>query len=108
MVKDMIFGTVGGLGLFLFGMGLMCDGLKKVAGRKLKALLETLTKRRVVADPRCGWRRGPGERERRGEWGDRGGLAAPKYAGEAGRVQQPPAAGRGCERGSSAHRGLLA
>jgi phosphate:Na+ symporter len=49
MVKDMIFGTVGGLGLFLFGMGLLSDGLKKVAGRKLKDLLESLTKHRVIA-----------------------------------------------------------
>ncbi|MFH1717786.1 MAG: Na/Pi cotransporter family protein [Planctomycetota bacterium] len=49
MAKDMIFGTLGGLGLFLFGMGLMSDGLKKVAGQKLKDLLESLTKHRVVA-----------------------------------------------------------
>ena len=49
MVKDMIFGTVGGLGLFLFGMGLMSDGLKKVAGQKLKRLLEALTKHRIIA-----------------------------------------------------------
>ena len=48
MVKEMIFGTIGGLGLFLFGMGLMSDGLKKVAGQKLKTLLETLTKHRVL------------------------------------------------------------
>lgn len=47
--KQMIFGTVGGLGLFLFGMGLMSDGLKKVAGQKLKSLLEALTKHRVIA-----------------------------------------------------------
>ncbi|MHC4330421.1 MAG: Na/Pi cotransporter family protein, partial [Planctomycetota bacterium] len=46
--KDMIFGTVGGLGLFLFGMGLMSDGLKKVAGQKLKSLLEVLTQHRVI------------------------------------------------------------
>jgi len=49
MIKDMIFGTVGGLGLFLFGMGLMSDGLKKVAGQKLKGLLGSLTKHRVIA-----------------------------------------------------------
>jgi len=49
MIKDMILGTVGGLGLFLFGMGLMSDGLKKVAGQKLKGLLESLTKHRVIA-----------------------------------------------------------
>jgi phosphate:Na+ symporter len=48
MVKEMIFGTVGGLGMFLFGMGLMSDGLKKVAGQKLKGLLESLTKNRVI------------------------------------------------------------
>ncbi len=48
-IKDMIFGTIGGLGLFLFGMQLMTDGLKKTAGQKLKGLLEALTKHRVVA-----------------------------------------------------------
>ena len=49
MLKEMIFSTVGGLGLFLFGMGLMSNGLKKVAGGKLKSLLEALTRRRVIA-----------------------------------------------------------
>jgi len=48
-IRDGIFGTVGGLGLFLFGMGLMSEGLKKAAGQKLKSLLEVLTKHRVVA-----------------------------------------------------------
>jgi phosphate:Na+ symporter len=48
MIIDMILGTVGGLGLFLFGMGQMSDGLKKVAGQKLKSLLESLTKNRVI------------------------------------------------------------
>ncbi len=45
----MIFNTLGGLGLFLFGMGLMSDGLKKAAGQKLKSLLQALTKHRVIA-----------------------------------------------------------
>jgi phosphate:Na+ symporter len=49
MVKEMIFGTIGGLGLFLFGMGLMSNGLKKIAGQKLKSLLEALTKHRMIA-----------------------------------------------------------
>ena len=49
MVKDMIFGTAGGLGLFLFGMGLLSDGLKKVAGQKVRQLLSALTKRRIIA-----------------------------------------------------------
>ena len=48
MISSMILGTVGGLGLFLFGMGQMSDGLKKVAGQKLKSLLESLTKNRVI------------------------------------------------------------
>ena len=43
MVRDMIFGTAGGLGLFLFGMVLMSEGLKRVAGQKLKKVLESVT-----------------------------------------------------------------
>jgi len=35
--------------LFLFGMGLMSDGLKKVAGRKLRKIVESMTKRPLVA-----------------------------------------------------------
>ena len=46
---DMLLTTIGGLGLFLFGMGLMSDGLKKVAGQKLKKLLESLTRNTVIA-----------------------------------------------------------
>jgi Na/Pi-cotransporter len=49
MIRTMVFGTIGGLGLFLFGMGLMSDGLKKVAGQKLKNILESMTKRPWVA-----------------------------------------------------------
>ena len=48
MVKEMIFGIVGGLGLFLFGMGIMSDGLKDIAGQKLKDILGALTKHRVL------------------------------------------------------------
>ncbi|MHC4110592.1 MAG: Na/Pi symporter, partial [Planctomycetota bacterium] len=52
-VKRVFFGTVfytiGGLGLFLFGMGLMSEGLKKVAGRKLRKIVESMTKRPFVA-----------------------------------------------------------
>ncbi len=49
MIKDMIFFLVGGLGLFLFGMGLLSNGLKQAAGRKFKSLLESLTKHRIIA-----------------------------------------------------------
>jgi len=52
-VKQAVFSTafltIGGLGLFLFGMGLMSDGLKKVAGRKLRKIVESMTKRPFVA-----------------------------------------------------------
>jgi phosphate:Na+ symporter len=48
-MTEMIFGTVGGLGLFLYGMIQMSEGLKKAAGTKLKNILESMTKKRVVA-----------------------------------------------------------
>jgi len=48
MISGMILGVIGGLGLFLFGMLLMSDGLKKVAGRKLRVVLETMTKKTYV------------------------------------------------------------
>jgi phosphate:Na+ symporter len=48
MVREMIFGTVGGLGLFLYGMMQMSDGLKKVAGQRLKNILKSMTKKRIV------------------------------------------------------------
>ena len=48
MIRSMILEVIGGLGLFLFGMLLMSDGLKKVAGRKLKIVLETMTKNTYV------------------------------------------------------------
>lgn len=49
MIRDMIFGVMGGLGLFLFGMWLMSEGLKKVAGQKLKKILESMTKKPLRA-----------------------------------------------------------
>ncbi|PKL46616.1 MAG: hypothetical protein CVV39_06990 [Planctomycetes bacterium HGW-Planctomycetes-1] len=48
MIKDIIFGTIGGLGLFLFGMGLMSEGLKKAAGQKLKNILGSMTRNRIL------------------------------------------------------------
>ena len=44
----MIFYTVGGLGLFLFGMKLMSEGLRTSATRRLKGMLEIMTKRPLV------------------------------------------------------------
>ncbi|MCD4825712.1 MAG: Na/Pi symporter, partial [Phycisphaerae bacterium] len=46
---DMIFGTVGGLALFLYGMGLLSDGLKLAAGDSLRSMLEKVTRFRLTA-----------------------------------------------------------
>lgn len=40
---------LGGLGLFLYGMNIMSDGLEKVAGDKMKHFIEVLTKNRIMA-----------------------------------------------------------
>ena len=40
---DIAIGIMGGLGLFLYGMTLMGDGLQKAAGSKLKRIIELLT-----------------------------------------------------------------
>ncbi len=37
------FGIVGGLAIFLYGLILLSDGLKKVVGEKLKQLLSKMT-----------------------------------------------------------------
>jgi len=41
--KTTIFQVLGGMGLFLFGMDMMGDSLKKMAGSKLKIILEKTT-----------------------------------------------------------------
>ncbi len=43
MIKDIIFGTVGGLGLFLYGIHIMSDALQKVAGDKMRKILGIIT-----------------------------------------------------------------
>ena len=47
MVKEVIFGILGGLGLLIYGMTLMSEGLQKVAGTKLKQILKFLTDRPI-------------------------------------------------------------
>lgn len=44
-----VLNMIGGLSLFLYGMSIMGDGLSKMAGGKLEAILETLTKKRIFA-----------------------------------------------------------
>lgn len=43
-----IFQLLGGLGLFLFGMKMMSDGLERVAGARMRSILEFFTKNRFV------------------------------------------------------------
>nr|HPN73047.1 Na/Pi symporter [Candidatus Omnitrophota bacterium] len=44
ILTDLIFSVVGGLGLFFFGMQSMSEGLKNIAGDKLRAILNMVTK----------------------------------------------------------------
>lgn len=46
---EMILTLLGGLGLFLFGMSFMSQGLQKAAGAKLRNILEAMTKNKIVA-----------------------------------------------------------
>jgi phosphate:Na+ symporter len=49
MIRETVFCLIGGLGLFLFGMRLMSDGLRAVAGQKLRRILESITKKALIA-----------------------------------------------------------
>ena len=48
---EMIFGVLGGLGLFLLGMKQMSEGMQAIAGEKLRTLIGKVTNNRYVA---CG------------------------------------------------------
>ncbi len=48
-MREMIFGMVGGLALFLYGMDLLSNGLKSAAGDRLRTMLEKITKWPIVA-----------------------------------------------------------
>lgn len=45
---EIFTGIFGGLGLFLYGMKLMGDGLENIAGDKLKGILEKITSNRLM------------------------------------------------------------
>lgn len=45
----LIIGLFGGLALFLYGMEKMSEGMKKSSGQKMRSILSTLTKNRVIA-----------------------------------------------------------
>jgi len=46
--QTVIFGLLGGLGLFLFGMKIMSEGLQKVAGDRMRKILGALTNNRII------------------------------------------------------------
>ncbi|MBF0258890.1 MAG: Na/Pi cotransporter family protein [Desulfamplus sp.] len=45
---DILIQTLGGLGLFIFGMKMMTEGLEKTAGSRIKKVLETISSNRVI------------------------------------------------------------
>ena len=47
-IMETIFGLLGGLALFLFGMNMMSESLQKAAGEKMKSILAMLTKNPVL------------------------------------------------------------
>ena len=49
MSVSIILSMAGGLGLFLYGMRIMSDSIEKVAGAKLRGILERLTTNRFMA-----------------------------------------------------------
>ncbi len=46
--QSLIFGLIGGLGMFLFGMKIMSEGLQKIAGERMRKILAALTNNRIV------------------------------------------------------------
>ena len=48
-VMLMVFGLLGGLGLFLLGMNMMSQGMMKSAGDKMRSILGSLTRNRIIA-----------------------------------------------------------
>ncbi len=46
--QEIIFGLLGGLAIFIYGMNLMSECLQKAAGEKMKRILELLTKNRIM------------------------------------------------------------
>src|SRR5690554_738879 len=48
MTSEMLMSLLGGLGLFIFKMNMMSDGLKTIAGDRMKKLLEVLTNNRFI------------------------------------------------------------
>lgn len=48
ILLEIVLPFLGGLGMFLYGMKLMSDNLEKIAGNKLRNMLDIITKNRIV------------------------------------------------------------
>jgi phosphate:Na+ symporter len=48
MSSQMVFALIGGLGFFFYGMKIMSEGLKKIAGDRLKSILRMVTKVPII------------------------------------------------------------
>ena len=48
IAKELIFSLLGGLGFFFFGMRTLSEGLKKIAGERLKNILHMATRIPIV------------------------------------------------------------
>lgn len=48
-MAEVMIQLIGGLGLFLYGMNVMGEGLQKSAGDRMKSIVEILTKNRIMA-----------------------------------------------------------
>jgi phosphate:Na+ symporter len=46
--QPLLFGLLGGLGLFLYGMRILSDGLQKIAGDRMRRILAALTENRLI------------------------------------------------------------
>jgi phosphate:Na+ symporter len=47
-MMSVVFYSLGGLGMFLFGMKVMSEGLQKVAGEKMRQILNMVSNNRLV------------------------------------------------------------
>ena len=48
MTTDLVFGMIGGLGLFLYGMNLLSEGLQKITGDRIQKIIEFLTNKPIM------------------------------------------------------------
>ncbi len=48
IMEEILFNSLGGLGLFLFGMKIMSEGLQRVAGKKMRRILGMVSNNRII------------------------------------------------------------